>query len=60
MPTVISRPLPDPYYSTVKSIPSELIATCGVDEYPNLFLHFMLYTLEEAVDVSAVEAAAGA
>lgn len=57
MPTIVGCPLPEPYYSRVKSIRTELVATFGVDEYANPFPHFTLYALPEDVDVRSVVSA---
>lgn len=54
MPTIIGCTLPDPYYSTVESIRSELVDAFGVDEYANPFPHFTLYPLGEEVDIAEV------
>lgn len=54
MPTIIGCTLPEPQYSTVKSIREDLVERFGVDEYANPFPHFTLYPLPTDVDTDTV------
>ena len=57
MTIIIGPTLPDPYFSTIKSVRDDLVAEFGVDEYTNPFPHFILYPLDDTVDTTAVVAA---
>lgn len=54
MLTIIGCTLPEPYYSTVKSVRGDLVDAFSVDEYANPFPHFTLYAVDEDVDIPAV------
>ncbi len=54
MPTIVGPTLPEPQYSTVRSIRAELVDRFGVDEYVNPFPHFTLYVLDDDADTAAV------
>lgn len=61
MATIIGPTLPEPQFSRVQSIRSELLEQFGIEPYPNPFPHFTLYALDDEAPtervVSALETA---
>lgn len=57
MATIIGPTLPDPYFSTIRSIRQDLVTEFGIEEYPNPFPHFTLYPLVDDVDTAQIVSA---